>query len=111
MRRFVTGANVWGRRGSATERTGTNFKKQFLQMVKGQNNPPKDDEVNGKKGWLWENKEESSKFDRVTCFLALVLSDGKAIFLEQKVTGANLVDVAKKFEFEKVAKALVDAPK
>jgi hypothetical protein len=92
-------------------RNPTNFKKQFNQLVKGQNNPPKDVEVNGKKGWLWENKEESSKFDRVTGRLALVLNDDKAIFLEQKGTGANLVEVAKKFDFEKVDKALADAGK
>jgi len=88
------------------------FKEQFsTDTVKGQKNPPKEVEVNKKKGWLWENKEESSKVDRITYRLAVVLSDDKIILIEQKGTGANLVELAKKFDFEKVEQALADAPK
>jgi uncharacterized protein (TIGR03067 family) len=88
------------------------YKERYApEAFKDQKNPPKEVEINKKRAWLWQPKDDSSKLDRVACSLVVVLSDDKVIIFEQKGSGADLIELAKKFDLEKVEKALAEFPK
>ncbi len=88
------------------------FKKKYsAEAMKAEKDPPKDIEINNKKAWLWERKSETGKFDEITHRLIVILSNDKAIIIEQKGEGAKVVDLAKSFDFDKVEKALATPPK
>jgi hypothetical protein len=88
------------------------FKKKYsAEAMKAEKDPPKETEINNRKAWIWERKSESGKVDEVTHRLVVLLSDDKAIIIEQKGQGAKVVDLAKSFDFDKVEKALAAPPK
>jgi hypothetical protein len=88
------------------------FKKKYsADAMKAEKDPPKETEINKKKAWIWERKSESGKFDEVTHRLVVLLSDDKAIIIEQKGQGAKVVELAKSFDFDKVEKALAGPAK
>jgi hypothetical protein len=84
--------------------------KYSADALKKAKNPPVEREIGTRKAWLWEFKREAGKLDQVLRRLVVVLDRDKAIVLEQKGSGANLEDVARKFDFGKVQKALAQPP-
>ena len=71
-------------------------------------NPPKELQVNEKKAWLWEFPGVAR--NEVARRLVVILDSDKAIIIEQRGSGAKLDEVAKKFDFAKVQKALATEP-
>ncbi len=88
------------------------FKDRYsADALKKQDPQPKELEINKKKAWQWEFPREGGKIDRLTHRLVILLDADKAIILEQKGNGASLEEVAKKFDFAEIEKALANPPK
>jgi len=89
------------------------FKDKYsAEALKKEKNPPKELEVNKKKAWQWEFTGDEGKFNRLARRLVVMLDADKAIIIDQKGFGLDLKDdVAKKFDFAKVEKALSSPPK
>jgi len=76
------------------------FKTKYSEKaLKKDKAAPKSLKINKKQAWRWVRR------------LVVPLDDDKAIIIEQKGEGADLKDVAGKFDFAKVAKALARPPK
>jgi hypothetical protein len=87
------------------------FKEQFsAAALKKDKNPPTELEINKKKAWQWKMAQEPGKFDQVTGRLIVLLDSDKAILIEQIGFGASLPEMAKRFDFAKVEKALSGPP-
>jgi len=87
------------------------FKDRYsAEVMKKEKTPPKEVEINKKKAWLWEFQPEQGKLDKVVKRLVVLLDVEKAIIIEQKGFGADLREVAAKFDFAKVEKALAKPP-
>ena len=85
------------------------FKDKYsAEVLTKEKNPPKELRINDKKAWQWEFPRASRT--EVARRLVVVLDVDKAIIVEQKGDGANLQDVAKRFDFAKVQKALANPP-
>jgi len=87
------------------------FKDKYsTEALKKGKNPPKELEINKKKAWEWKFDLEDGKFEKVARRLVVLLDADKAIIIEQIGAGLRLEDVAKKFDFSKVEKALSNPP-
>ena len=87
------------------------FKDKYsTEALKKGKNPPKELEINKKKAWEWKFDLEDGKFEKVARRLVVMLDADKAIIIEQIGAGLRLEDVAKKFDFSKVEKALSNPP-
>src|SRR5262245_411859 len=87
------------------------FKDKYsTEALKKGKNPPKELEINKKKAWEWKFDLEDGKFEKVARRLVVLLDVDKAIIIEQIGAGLRLEDVAKKFDFSKVEKALSNPP-
>jgi hypothetical protein len=87
------------------------FKEKYsAEAVKKDKNPPKELEINKKKAWEWKFDLKEGKFDKVARRLVVLLDVDKAIIIEQIGAGLRLEDVAMKFDFSKVEKALANPP-
>jgi hypothetical protein len=87
------------------------FKDKYsAEALKKGKNPPKELEINKKKAWEWKFDLEEGKFEKVARRLVVLLDVDKAIIIEQIGAGLRLEDVAKKFDFSKVEKALANPP-
>jgi len=88
------------------------FKKRYAPAaLKKEKRPPKRLQINKKDAWQFDFPRQQGKVDQVVLRLVVLLAADKAIILEQKGFGANLQEVAKKFDFAKVEKALARPPK
>jgi hypothetical protein len=88
------------------------FKEKYsAETLKKESKPPKELEVNEKKSWQWEFPREASKPDQVVGRLVVVLDADKVLIIERKGAGLPLAQVAKKFDFAKIEKALTNPPK
>ena len=76
--------------------------------MKAEKTPAREVEINKRKAWHW--KLDPNKLDKITNRLIVQLAKDKAIIIEQVGFGANLIDVAAKFDFDKVEKALSNPP-
>jgi hypothetical protein len=87
------------------------FKRKYAAAaLRKEKAPPKELEINKKKAWLWELPREQGKLDRIARRLVVVLDGDKALIIEQKGSGAKLEDVARKFDFARIEKALAKPP-
>lgn len=66
-------------------------------------------EVNKKTAYKWD-RMKAEELDKVNCKLVVLLADDKVLIIEQRGGGLELPEVAKKFDFDKVTKALDDPP-
>jgi hypothetical protein len=87
------------------------FKEKYsAEALKKDKNPPKELEINKKKAWDWTFPRQEGKFDQLTRRLVVMLDIDKAIIIDQFGAGLGLEEVAKKFDFSKVEKALANPP-
>jgi hypothetical protein len=84
--------------------------KYSAETLKQGKNPPTEREIDGAKAWLWQFPREPGKLEQVARRLVVLLAPDKAIILDQKGSGANLENVARKFDFAKVKQALAQPP-
>jgi len=88
------------------------FKDSYsAAALRKEKNPPKELEINKKKAWLWEFPPDPCKLNQVIRRLVVVLDTDKVLIIEQIGGGAELEDVARKFDFARVEKALTNPPK
>ncbi|MBM3979471.1 MAG: hypothetical protein FJ304_04160 [Planctomycetes bacterium] len=66
-------------------------------------------EVSKRTAYQWD-RMKSEMLDTVNKRLVVILADDKVLIVEQRGAGLELDEVAKKLDFEKVAKALEGAP-
>ena len=66
-------------------------------------------EVSKKPAYLWD-RMKADDLEKVNRRLVVILADDKVLTIEQRGFGLDLVDVAKKLDFDKVAKALENPP-
>lgn len=87
------------------------FKDQFSpEVLRKEKNPPRELEINKKLAWHWKFAREGRKLDEVSQRLIIVLDTDKAIIIEQLGYGLNLEEMAKRFDFAKIDKALANPP-
>jgi hypothetical protein len=87
------------------------FKEKYAaDAVKKAKPAPTEVEVNKKRAYLWDNLTKPDDLVNVNKRLVVILADDKVLTVEQVGFGLELEDVAKKLDFEKVAKALESAP-
>jgi hypothetical protein len=87
------------------------FKDRYSpEALKKEKDPPKELQINKKKAWLWIFPREAGELEQVARRLVVLLDADKAIIIEQKGAGANLEDVARRFDFPKVERALAKPP-
>ena len=87
------------------------FKHSSRQKVlRKQENPPRELEINKKRAWHWKFAREVRKLDEVSQRLVVILDTDKAIIIEQLGYGLSLEEVAKRFDFAKIDKALANPP-
>ena len=87
------------------------FKEKYsAEALKKDKNAPKELDINKKKAWAWEFPREDGKFDQLTHRLVVLLDIDKAIIIDQIGAGLGLEEVARKFDFSKVEKALANPP-
>ena len=80
------------------------FKEKYATAIlRKEKNPPKELEINKKKAWHWIAREAPPR--HVTNVLIVLLDMDKAIIIEQFGTGANVEEVAKRFDFARIEKA------
>jgi hypothetical protein len=72
---------------------------------------PSELEINKKKAFEWMFEVDPGKIDALSRRLVVVLADDKAIIINQHGSGLTLEEVARKFDFGKVEKALSAPPK
>lgn len=88
------------------------FKDKYAAAtLKKDKNPPTEREINKKKAFDWKLAREEGKLEEPSRRLVVVLAADKAIIIEQKGFGADLAEVAKRFDFAKVEKALDQPPR
>jgi hypothetical protein len=87
------------------------FKEKYAaDAVKKTKPAPTSVEVNKKRAYLWESLAKPDDLVNVNKRLVVILADDKVLMVEQVGFGLELEDVAKKLDFEKVAKALESVP-
>jgi len=87
------------------------FKEKYsAEALKKDKNAPTELDINKKKAWAWEFPREDGKFDQLTHRLVVLLDIDKAIIIDQIGAGLGLEEVARKFDFSKVEKALANPP-
>lgn len=72
---------------------------------------PAELEINKKMAFEWKFEVDPGKIDALARRLVVVLADDKAIIIHQHGGGLTLEEVARKFDFGKVEKALGQPPK
>ena len=88
------------------------FKEKYsAEAVKKTKPAPAAVEVNKKQAYLWEKLAGENDLKNVNKRLIVVLDADKILMVEQVGFGLELDEVAKKLDFEKVAKALESPPK
>jgi hypothetical protein len=86
------------------------FKGRFsADTLKKEKNPPKELAIDEKKAWYWTFDPKDRRLD-VAQRLVVLLDVDKAIIIERIGSGPSLENVAKRFDFAKVAKALANPP-
>jgi hypothetical protein len=66
-------------------------------------------EINKKRAYLWD-REKADERDKVNRSLIVVMADDKILVIEQRGSGLDLAEVAKKLDFDKVLKAMENPP-
>jgi hypothetical protein len=88
------------------------FKEKYAaDAVKKGKPAPEAIEVNKKRAYLWDKLAGENDLKNVNKRLVVVLADDKILTVEQIGFGLELAEVAKKLDFDKVAKALESPPK
>jgi hypothetical protein len=87
------------------------FKDKYAaDAVKKGKPAPEAVEVNKKRAYLWDKLAAENDLKNVNKRLVVVLADDKILMVEQVGFGLDLAEVAKKLDFDKVAKALESPP-
>jgi hypothetical protein len=88
------------------------FKEKYAADAVKKGKPvPEAVEVNKKRAYLWDKLAGENDLVNVNKRLVVLLADDKILMVEQVGFGLELEDVAKKLDFDKVAKALDSPPK
>ena len=88
------------------------FKEKYAaDALKKAKPAPEAIEVNKKRAYLWDKLAGENDLKNVNKRLVVLLADDKILTVEQIGFGLELDEVAKKLDFDKVAKALESPPK
>jgi hypothetical protein len=84
--------------------------KYSAETMKKEKVQPSGQAINGKQTWHWIADPTATPREAVTSKLVVVLSDDKAMILEQKYHTEDLPKLVKIFDFAKIEKALANPP-